>query len=308
MSVGDSWSEFPTVGLAFVVLATLWGGSFVAIEAGVDEVPPLLFAALRYDLAGVFVLAWGALRGVWLPRTRDDLLAVGLVGALLIAGYHALLYVGQTTVPGAVAAAVVALVPVLTALFAAVLLDDERLAPAGYGGVALGFLGVVVVSAPGSVGAAPPVGVALILGATVLWALGTVLVRRLSPRLTPGALQGWGMLLGAGALHAGSLLGGERQALPTSPTAVGALAFLVLGSGVVAFLLYFYLLGTVGATEASLVDYAEPVTAAALAWGLFGYVPSAGAVLGFLLVAAGFLLVKHEALLAVVSRARTTGA
>lgn len=303
MFARDSWSELPTVGLVFVVLATLWGGSFVAIEAGVAEVPPLLFAALRYDLAGVFVLAWGALRGVWLPRTRDDLLAVGLVGTLLIAGYHALLYVGQTTVPGAVAAAVVALVPVLTALFAAVLLEDERLTPAGYGGVALGFLGVVAVSAPGSAGAAPT-GVALVLGATVLWALGTVLLRRLSPRLTSGALQGWGMLLGAGTLHAGSLLSGERQALPASPTAVGALAFLVLGSGVVAFLLYFYLLGAVGATEASLVDYAEPVTAAALSWGLFGYVPSTGAVLGFLLVAAGFGLMKHEALVAVVSWVR----
>lgn len=308
MYARGSWSEFPIVGVAFVLLATLWGGSFVAIEAGVGQVPPLLFAALRYDLAGVFVLLWGALRGVWLPRTRDDLLAIGLVGTLLIAGYHGLLYVGQTTVPGAVAAAIVALVPVLTALFAAVLLDDERLTTAGYGGILLGFLGVVVISAPGSVGGAVPVSVALVLGATVLWALGTVLLRRLSPRLTSGALQGWGMLLGAGTLHAGSLLGGEEQALPASTTAVGALVFLVLGSGVIAFLLYFYLLGTIGATETSLVDYAEPVAAAALSWGLFGYVPTSSAALGFLLVATGFVLVKYETLQALVTRAGSTAA
>lgn len=303
-----SWSNLPTELVAFVALAILWGGSFVAIEAGVRDLPPLLFAAVRYDLAGVFVLAWGALRGVWLPRTRDDLLAVGLVGTLLIAGHHALLYIGQTTVPGAIAAAVVALVPVLTALFAAVLLDDERLGPAGYAGVALGFLGVLVVSAPGSVGGVPARGVVLVFLATVLWALGSVLLRRLRPRLASGALQGWGMLLGAGVLHAGSLAGGEPQHFPAAPTAVVALAFLVLGSGVVAFLLYFHLLGTVGATQASLVGYAEPVAAAALSWGLFGYVPSAGGVLGFVLVAGGFALVKSDALRAVVSRARATGA
>lgn len=306
-----SWSKLPKEGLAFVVLATLWGGSFVAIEAGVEELPPLLFAAVRYDLAGVLVLAWAALRGRWLPRTRDDWLAVGLVGSLLIAGHHALVYLGQTTVPSAVAAAIVALVPVLTALFAAVLLDDETLHPAGYGGVALGFLGVLVITAPGSAGGVPTDGVALVFGATALFALGSVLLRRLRPRLSLGALQGWGMLLGAGVLHAGSLARGESQGLQAftaSPEALAALAFLVVGPGVVAFLLYFRLLGSIGATQTSLVGYVEPVAAAALAWGLFGYVPSVGAVLGFLLVASGFALVKHETLLSVVGRVETSRA
>lgn len=303
-----SWRNVPKNGVAFVLLATLWGGSFVAIEAGVAELPPLLFAGVRYDLAGVLVLGWAALRGQWRPRTRHDWLAVGLVGSLLIAGHHALLYVGQTTVPGAVAAAIVALVPVLTALFAALLLSDERLHPAGYGGVVLGFLGVLVITAPGAPGGVPATGVALVFGATVLFALGSVLLRRLRPRLSLGALQGWGMLLGAGVLHGGSLLSGEPQTVAASPTALAALGFLVVGPGVVAFLLYFRLLGSIGATQTSLVGYVEPVAAAALAWVLFGYVPSPGAVFGFLLVATGFALVKYETLLAVVTRARIAGA
>ena len=306
-----SWRKLPTNGLAFVVLATLWGGSFVAIEAGVEELPPLLFAAVRYDLAGVLVLAWAALRGRWLPRTRHDWLAVGLVGSLLIAGHHALLYVGQTTVPSAVAASIVALVPVLTALFAALLLADERLHPAGYAGVGLGFLGVLVVTAPGSGSGVPVEGVTLVFGAAALFALGSVLLRRLRPRLSLGALQGWGMLLGSAVLHGGSWLSGESQALEAfvaSPAALAALGFLVVGPGVVAFLLYFRLLGSIGATQTSLVGYAEPVAAAALAWGVFGYVPSVGAVLGFLLVAAGFALVKYETLLSVVGRVETARA
>ncbi|WP_255196866.1 DMT family transporter [Halorarius litoreus] len=303
-----SWSKLPTELLAFVVLATLWGGSFVAIEAGVEELPPLLFAAVRYDLAGLLVLGWAALRGRWLPRTRHDFLAVALVGSLLIAGHHALLYVGQTTVPGAVAAAIIALLPVLTALMATLLLDDEGLHPAGYGGVVLGFLGVVVITAPGSSGGLPVDGVALVFAAAVVWALGSVLLRKLDHRLPMGALQGWGMLLGAGVLHGGSLAWGEPQTLAASPAALGALAFLVVGPGVVAFLLYFRLLDSIGATQASLVGYAEPVAAAALSWALFGYVPSTSAVIGFALVAAGFALVKYETLLDVVGRGRRTRA
>ncbi|WP_255150589.1 DMT family transporter [Halorarius halobius] len=297
-----SWSRLPTNLLAFVVLATLWGASFVAIEAGVKELPPLLFAAVRYDAAGALVLAWAALRGRWRPRTRDDWLAVGLVGALVIAGHHALLYVGQQTVPGAVAAAIVALAPVVTALFAAVLLSDERLRPAGYGGVLVGFIGVAVVTAPGTAGGVPVDGVALVFAGTAVFALATVLLRRLRPRLSMGAMQGWGMVLGAGLLHAGSLARGEPQTLAASPTALAALAFLVVGPGVVAFLLYFRLLGSVGATQTSLVGYLEPVAAAGLSWVAFGYVPSTNAVAGFLLVAVGFALVKHERVVAAVRR------
>lgn len=302
------WSEVPTDLVAFVLLATLWGGAFVAIEVGVKEVPPLLFAAVRYDLAGVLVLGWAALRGNWLPRRRDDVAAVAVVATLVIAAHHAFLYVGQETVPGAVAAAVVALSPVLTALFAAVILSDEQLTPAGYGGVILGFLGVIAIASPGSAGGAPAAGVALIFAGVAGFALGSVLLRTLRPRLSMGALQGWGMVLGAGILHAASLATDEPQAIATTPTALATLAFLVVGPGVVAFLLYFRLLGNVGATQTSLVGYLEPAAAAALSWPLFGYVPTVEAVSGFALVLVGFALVKHRTVVGLLSRANTARA
>jgi len=298
------WRDLPTAPFAFGLLALLWGGSFVAIEAGVAEWPPLLFAAVRYDLAGALVLGFAALRSRRLrPRTRDDVLAVTVVGVFVIFAHHALLYVGQQTVPGAVAATVIALSPAVTALLAPMLVGGERLRPVGYAGVAVGFLGVLAVTNPGAAGGVPTEGVALVFGATLAFALGSVLLRRVSPRLSLGALQGWGMLLGAGLLHAGSVALGEPLAVAPSTTGLAALAFLVVGPGVVAFLLYFRLLGSVGATRTNLVGYLEPVAAAALAGLLFGYVPTAGAVVGFALVFAGFALVKGDLLWPVVTSA-----
>lgn len=298
------WSRLPLTPVAFVLLATLWGGSFVAIEAGVAEWPPLLFAAVRYDLAGALVLGFAALRGRrLLPQTRDDLLAVGVVGVFVIFVHHGLLYVGQQTVPGAVAATIIALSPAVTALLAPLLVGGERLRPLGYAGVAVGFLGVLAVTNPGGTGGVPAEGAALVFGSTLAFALGSVLLRRTSPGLPLAALQGWGMLLGAGLLHAGSVALGESLTVVPSSTGLVALAFLVVGPGVVAFLLYFRLLGSVGATRTNLVGYLEPVAAAALAGLLFGYVPTLGAVVGFTLVFAGFALVRGETLLPAVSDA-----
>ncbi|MFC7098943.1 DMT family transporter [Halobaculum marinum] len=283
----------PTTPVLFVLLATLWGGSFVAIEAGVKEWPPLLFAAVRYDIAGALVLVVAAVRaGRVLPRTRDDFAAVAVVAVFVVFAHHALLYVGQESVPGPVAAAVVALAPVVTALLAPALVGGEGLGVTGYAGVGVGFLGVVTVTDPGGAGGVAPMGAALVFAATVAFAVGTLLLRRVSPAISTAALQGWGMIAGALLLHFGSRVLGEPQTASTSPTGLLTLGFLVVGPGVVAFLLYFRLLSSVGATRTTLVGYLEPLTAAALAFAAFGYVPRPGAVAGFALVLAGFALVE----------------
>jgi len=297
MNLRSIWSRAPTTGVLFVLLATLWGGSFVAIEAGVKEWPPLLFAAIRYDLAGAVVLAVAVVRhGRVLPRTRGDLAAVVSVAVFVIFAHHALLYVGQETVPGPVASAVVALSPVVTALLAPYVLDAGRLAPVQYVGVAVGFLGVVAVTDPGSAGGIPVTGTLLVFGATVAFALGTILLRRVRPTISAAGLQGWGMVTGAALLHGGSLALGESQTVAVSPTGLATLAFLVVGPGVIAFVLYFRLLDSVGATRTMLVGYLEPIAAAGLSFALFGYVPTDGAVVGFLLVLGGFALVEGHAL------------
>ncbi|WP_159435750.1 DMT family transporter [Halobaculum gomorrense] len=297
--------------MLFVLLATLWGGSFVAIEVGVTEWPPLLFAAIRYDLAGALVLAIAAVRGgPALPRTRGDLTAVATVAVFVIFGHHALLYVGQGSVPGAVASAIVALSPVVTALLAPVFLGGGELGGVQYVGVGAGFLGVVAVTNPGAAAGVPAIGALLVFGATVAFALGTLLLRRVSTTLSAAALQGWGMLAGAALLHGGSRALGEPQAMAASATGLGTLAFLVVGPGVIAFLLYFHLLDSVGATRTTLVGYLEPMAAAGLAFALFGYVPTPGAALGFALVLGGFALVEGHALRVAagdaVGRLRTT--
>lgn len=302
-----TWSRLPDTSLLFVSLAILWGASFVAIEIGLHHVPALAFAALRYDVAGLVVMAY-AVRATdrYRPRTRDEYLSV-LVPAIFVFGaYPALLYLGEMHVPGAVAAVVVSLSPVLTAGLGSALDLEAPLSRTGIAGVALGILGVAVVvdPAPGVLDGSL-VGVALVLAGTACFAIGSVLTRPLDAGLPKPTTQAWAMLGGAASLHVASLARGESLADATWTTdAIVALAYLALASGVVAFLVYFELLDRVGATQITLVSYLEPVVAALVGWAIFGDVVDTTTALGFAVIFLGFALLKRHALTRAVATAR----
>jgi drug/metabolite transporter (DMT)-like permease len=304
MKSRDLLSTSESVVAAFVLLATLWGSSFVAIEAGLHYFPPLLFAGIRYAVAGVIVLGVAAVAtGRTIPRGRDEWIGVAVAGTFVIAAYHGLLYVGELYVSGAVAAVVVSLSPVLTAVFAALILPNERLGPVEIGGFALGIVGVVVIADPtaAGLGGSGLLGVALALGGAIAFSLGAVLLRPLRTDLPIAALQGWAMVLGAGILFAGAALFGESPAaIEWTRTAVVSLTYLTLLSGVVAFLIYFALLDAVGPAQLHLVGYAEPLVAAVGSWAVFGALIEAEAIVGFVAILAGFLALERHQIAAYV--------
>ena len=298
---------------AFLLLATLWGTSFVAIEAGLAYFPPLLFAGVRYAIAGAIVLAYAMLvSDRWLPKGHNEWAGVAIAGVFVIAAYHGLLYVGELYISGAVAAVVVSLAPVLTAAFAAVLLPNERLGPFEIAGFALGLVGVVVIADPTGVGLADGadagvltpelIGVGLTFLAAVAFSIGAVLLRPLRTDLPIAALQGWAMLLGAGLLFVGAgVLGESPGAIVWNATSIVSLTYLTLLSGVVAFLIYFALLDAVGPTQLHLVGYVEPMIAAVGSWVLLGHLIEGEAIVGFAAILAGFVALERREIAAYVT-------
>ncbi|MFB6251148.1 MAG: DMT family transporter [Halobellus sp.] len=283
--------------LLFVALATIWGLSFVAIEVGLETVPPLFFAAIRYALAGVLVLAYAAMTTDRIrPHGLTEWLNVAVVGGLLVAGYHALLYIGQTFVSGPVAAVVVSLSPILTAVFAAALLEDT-LELTAVGGFLLGLVGVAVVADLdlSNLLGADATGIAVLFGAAATFAFGAVLSTPLRTTLADVSMQAWAMLFGAGILVGASLARGEPITTVTwTPTAALALAYLTVFSGVIGFLLYFALHGRIGPSETNLVGYFQPIVAALAGWAVFGQAVTPETVVGFLAIFTGFVMIERK--------------
>jgi drug/metabolite transporter (DMT)-like permease len=286
----------------FVAASVLLGGTFVSAKAGLPYFPPLLFVALRFDVAAVVLLAVVAVtrsRAELLPRTRGDLVAILATGVLVVGLANALLFVGQQHVSSSVAAVLFSLNPILTPVFAMLLLSDERLSGRGAVGLLVGLVGVALV-----VGLDP----ATLLGGDALWkgvvfagavvgALGTVVIRAADTTLSSTVRTAWALPASAVVTHALSLLAGESPAaISWTPTAVVSLAYVSVLAGAVAYIAYFGLLDEVGPIRGNLVFYASPVVATAGGAVLLGESVSSSTVVGFLTVFTGFAVLAGDPL------------
>ncbi|UPM43801.1 DMT family transporter [Halocatena salina] len=288
--------------ILFLVLAVLWGSAFMAIKVGVEYFPPVLFAALRYDIAGVLMLgyAWYVLDDP-VPRTRSEWHLVAIGAVFLIGAYHALLFIGETDpgVTSATAAIVVSLSPVLTTAFARLMLPSERLGTLGLSGLILGFLGVIVLARPNpsNLFASDVVATFLIFIAALSFALGSVLTRRSDATLPIESLEAWSMLGGAVLMHAASVgLGESLQAITITTEAILALGYLSVFASAIGFLIYFSLLDRLGPIEINLVSYTAPPVAAVTGFLALGEHITLTTIAGFGVVMVGFALIKRNAI------------
>lgn len=302
--------------LLFCSLAAIWGSAFVAIKAGLGTPAnpayfydaPVLFAAVRYDVAGVLMFAYAA----WateriLPQGRTEWVLVGIGAVFLIAGYHTFLFVGERGTTSAAAAVIVSLSPVLTTAFARVLLPGERLTVVGLVGMILGLLGVGILSSPDPSNLVGSRFELLVFGAAISFALGSVLARRFEGSLPIETMEAWSMLGGGVLMHVVSAARGESvMGVPPVEEAL-ALAYLAIAASAVGFLIYFRLLGRLGPIEINLVSYVAPVAAAIVGFLWLGEVIDANTVIGFLVIVVGFVLIKRGAIRAEISRYHTRG-
>ncbi len=276
------------------VLGVVWGIAYVFIREGIVlGASPLVFAAVRYALsAAAFAGIAAARREAWPPARNLAVSAV--VGGILVIGlYGGLLYWGEQYTTGGYASVLSTTSPILTVAFAYGILPRERLGVLALAGIGVGFAGAVVLVLPsltsGPVGHGD--GPLFVVGAFVVAAIGTVLLRRYG-----GGRQGlWqigtqfavaGVLLGAA-----SLVLPVREALPLTPGVLGALAALVVFSSVLGYFTYFALHHRVGPIRANAVTYVIPLVGVAVGTGLYGEPVTVFEIAGFVIVLAGMTLI-----------------
>ncbi|MCO8243991.1 MULTISPECIES: DMT family transporter [unclassified Haladaptatus] len=287
--------------MLFALLAVIWGSSFVAIKAGLHAFPPVLFAAFRYDVAGAALLTVVVGLGLrnddfqWRPTTRTDWTLVGVGGTFMFGAYLALLFTGQQYVTSGVGAVILSLKPVVTPLFALALLPNERFNALEVVGVLLALVGVVVVADPTSLGGST-VGIALLLVAALVFAFASVVTQRLRTTLPALTQQAWMMVVGALVLHATSAAIRGWPSVSFTRPALVSLVYLAFVASIGGYVIYFDLLERVGANEVNLVNYAVPVAATLFGWALLGEPITDATVSGFLVIVAGFVLLKWATL------------
>jgi drug/metabolite transporter (DMT)-like permease len=253
---------------AFVVLCIVWGSTYLAIRIGVAELPPALFAGVRFLIAGGILLGAARLLGRRLPTRRRDWTTNVVVGFLLLFCGNGLVVWAEQFTPSGVAAIFVVTVTLWLALFDAVIPGSvSRPTWRQVTGLLVGFGGtLLLVDEPGTLRDADWRGPLALTVASAAWALGSVYSARRPTESGPEVNSALQMLTGGVVLTlVGSSLG-EWHAVHLSARGLGALAYLVVFGSLVGYSCYVYVLRHMSPTVVGTYSYVNTVVAVLLGW------------------------------------------
>jgi drug/metabolite transporter (DMT)-like permease len=255
--------------VALGIVYVVWGTTYLAIRVGVRDLPPLLFAGLRYVTAGAIL--YPVARRMSKKQGRDgkmsapsakEWIAGGVIGVVLLFVGNGGLTIAEKTLPSGFAAVLVATVPLWMILFAR-LLQRQPITWRKAGSLVVGLVGVaVLVGNDAWSGRAS--GVIIVLCASAAWGFGSVLSHRLtlaSNAIFAAAIE---MLVGGGVLLTVAQASGEFSHVhwaSVSDTSWLALAYLIGPGSILAFTAYQYALSHLSVTTVSTYAYVNPVVA-----------------------------------------------
>ncbi len=287
------------VWLALGIVYVVWGSTYLAIAIAVQTLPPLLYAGLRFLLAGLLLSAWLGIRGVDLRISRRELAGAAVVGILLLSIANGLVVLAERTVPSGLAALIVASIPLWIVIYR--MIARERVGGDLLAGVLLGLVGVAILVVPGGLnGTIDPVGTLMLFGATLSWALGTFLSPRLETPRRAFVSTAYQMVAGGVALLVVGLGQGELAHLDPGTFSLRSLiafAYLVVFGSLVAFSAYTWLLQNASVSLVSTYAFVNPVVAVVLGTLVLAEPITATIVIGAatIVVAVAFIIFRQNA-------------
>ena len=232
--------------------------------------PPLASVGVRFVLAGVILLAALALLGgrSRLRVTRRELVGAGVLGSLILGGGVGLVTVAEQDVPSALAALVIASVPLWVVVLRLVL--GESVSRATLVGVAIGFAGVALLILPGDrPEGAPLAGLLLLVLAAISTAGGAVSGSRLPLPGDPFLATGLQFLMaGIGLTALGALTGEDFDPGQVSGRSLAAFVYLLIVGSLIAYTAFVWLLQHAPVSVVTTYAYVNPVVALVLGWAL----------------------------------------
>ena len=284
--------------LAWITVCFVWGTTYLAIRVALESVPVALLAGLRWAAAGMVLAMALPFFGERLPhpRTWGSIAVAGFLMAVI--GNGGVVWAEQYVASG-LAAVIVATVPFWSVLVEAVLPRGERPTARTLIGLAVGFIGIVVLVWPeltvgGQEGKLFIAGVIALQVACVGWALGTSYTKRNAQTSSPLSASAMQMLLSGAMLIGIGTAAGEWGRLVFTTRTAGAMVYLVLVGSIVGYSAYVYALKYLPISTVSLYAYVNPIIAVVLGTLLLSEPFSLRIVLASALVFTGIAIVRSS--------------
>jgi drug/metabolite transporter (DMT)-like permease len=255
-----------------LTLSVLWGGAFFFAQVALRELPPLTVTLFRVGIAAAVLVGAVCATGRRLPRGARLWLSFLIMGLLNNVVPFSLILASQQHVGGGLAAILNATTPVFTVLLAHFATADEKLTAGRLAGVLLGCAGVGLIIGPDALAGFDPadLGQVCILGGAVSYACASLYGRRFASM--PPLVSAAGQLCAATAvmLPVAAIVETPWSLPPPEAVTVASVVAIAVLSTATAYILYFRILATAGASNLLLVTFLIPVSAIALGAGFLG--------------------------------------
>jgi drug/metabolite transporter (DMT)-like permease len=260
---------------ALLVVWVVWGSTFVAIRVGVEALPPLAMAAIRYLIAGALLFPVARRSGGPPLQAADrpgiaQWLAMAVVGTMLLAFGNGAASYAEQTLPAGFTALLIATVPIWMVLADRVI-NGRAIPPVGWLALVIGAAGVAILARPHGHG--PVLPVLIVLGGSLSWGTGSVLAGRLAAPARPLLGSAMQMLAGGVVLTGLAAATGELRHLDpghVSGRSLLALLYLIGPGSVLAMTCYVIALRRLPTATVSTYAYVNPVVAVGLGALLLG--------------------------------------
>ena len=300
--------------LAFAIIYLVWGSTFLAIRIGVREVPPFLFAAMRFLAAGFALYAWLIFQGQRSPGARQWGSA-SILAVLIFVGDYGLVFWAEQRVPSGLAAVMLATIPAFMAFSEIIFLRTQKLTMRLAAALLIGIGGVAVLTSRSlDLGGVPidRVSAVALLIAAMSWSLGSALSRKLPLPDSKAMSSGVQMLLGGIFLALIAVARGEFHDFHPGNVSRAvwiALAYLIVAGSLIGFTAYVWLLHHESPTKVGTYAYVNPVVAVLLGYFVAGEALGVRTIVGtlFVLVSVVVITTTRARKLVVAAASASTG-
>lgn len=274
---------------AVVVTILIWASAFPAIRAGLQAFGPVELGAARFAIAGIPAALYLLITRPGWPR-GGEIWRILAGGVFFVALYTVLLNIGEKTVSAGAAAFIINVNPIITAIFAMLLLN-ESFSGRAWLGTAVSFAGIGLIALGEGGGLRIDIGALFIFGAALCNTITTIAQKPLFRKHRPVTVAAWNIVIGA-VLLSPFIPSAAMQVPQASTEALIATIYLGLGPSMVAYATYSVMLSKFPASRASNFLYSVPPLSTLLGFLWLGEVPGLFAVIGGVMALLGVVIVN----------------
>ncbi|HEY7750736.1 MAG TPA: EamA family transporter [Ignavibacteriaceae bacterium] len=280
--------------VAWIAICIIWGTTYLAIKVGVTELPPMLFAGIRWIVAGFILIILLNLSGKTLPRFKD-LKHIAIVGISLIGIGNGLVVVAEQWISSGLAALLLSTLPFWMVASESILAKGPKVNIYIAAGLIAGTIGVMILFSRDLdifVDVNLLIGVICLMAAEIAWALGSIYSKYVKVNVHPLMNASFQMLIAGILQTALGFILGEFSEFYMNMNGLLSMAYLILFGSIIGYPAYIYAIEHLPLSLVSTYAYINPIIALILGWYILDEVLTIYVLISAVLIIFGVILVK----------------